>query len=213
MSGKSKPLPSILAQMRNATLSVSRADDRSSRFNTTNETKNLIDNTPSLSRNQLSLARSTSTAVQRLLNVLNSSGRTYARSKKSTKRKLDQGFHVQLPSKFLIYTILIFIVLPLVLGSIFLIKQLLFGTLKEDEYHHLRKKEIVRPHVAVVADSNVPSSDVTMMGQGMKNNTNLVMKHGNHQNLDLLHLENNMDVLSTNSSVNESEGPPLNVRD
>jgi hypothetical protein len=191
MSGKSKPLPSILAQMRNATLSMSRAEDRSSRFNTTIETQNLID-TPSLSR-------STSTAVQRLLNLLNSSGRTYARSKKTTKRKLDQGFHVQLPSKFLVYTILIFIVLPLVLGSIFLIKQLLFGTLKEDEFHHLRKKEIVRPHVVV--DSNVPSSDVTTMGQEWNNATNPVSD---------IHIEKNMDVLSTNSSVNDSAGLPLN---
>lgn len=198
MSGKSKPLPSILAQMRNATLSMSRADDRSSRFNTTNETQNLID-TPSLSRNQASLSRSTSTAVQRLLNLLNSSGRTYARSKKSTKRKLDQGFHVQLPSKFLVYTILIFIVLPLVLGSIFLIKQLLFGTLKEDEFHHLRKKEIVRPHV--VEDSNVPSSDVMAMGQVWNNATNPVSD---------INLEKNIGVLSTNSSVNESKGLPLN---
>lgn len=177
MSTKSKPLPSILAQMRNATRSMTtQTDERSSRFNTNNanETRSLID-TPT-SRNQIpSYSRSSSTAVQRLLNLLNSSGKPYSRSKKSKYSKLDQGFQVNLPPRFILYIILIFIVLPLVIGSIFLTKQLLFGTLKEDEFHHLRKKEFVRPHLDLNTPAVVTSGQVLNITNFQLDNQNASM--------------------------------------
>lgn len=194
MSTKSNPLPSILAQMRNATRSMTtQTDERSSRYNhNANETRNLID--ASTSRNQIPLySKSSSTAVQRLLILLNSSGKPYSRSKKSKNSKLDQGFQVNLPPRFILYTILIFIVLPLVIGSIFLTKQLLFGTLKEDEFHHLRKKEFVRPHL----DSNTP----TVTSGQVLNITNQAMENDNDQYQDF-RLDNQ------NASMHESE--PIN---
>jgi hypothetical protein len=92
---------------------------------------------------------------------------------------------------------LIFIVLPLVLGSIFLIKQLLFGKLKEDEFHHLRKKEFVRPHL----DSNAPEivSGMTTSGHVL-NITNQAM--GNDNDLKQDNESNSIiDALRTNTSV------------
>mmetsp|Transcript_5030 Transcript_5030/g.9563 ORF Transcript_5030/g.9563 Transcript_5030/m.9563 type:complete len:249 (-) Transcript_5030:1059-1805(-) len=61
----------------------------------------------------------------------------------SNKRN-KRGFKVDLPPKFLLYTICVFFVLPLVLGGFFIVKQILFGSLQEDEAHPLHRK---KPHL------------------------------------------------------------------
>lgn len=57
------------------------------------------------------------------------------------ERGRRRGFQVDLPPKFILYTIFVFIILPLILGSFFLMKQVFFGSLKEDESHPLHKKQ------------------------------------------------------------------------
>ena len=57
------------------------------------------------------------------------------------ERGRRRGFQVDLPPKFILYTIFVFIVLPLILGSFFLMRQVFFESLKEDESHPLHKKQ------------------------------------------------------------------------
>ncbi len=52
----------------------------------------------------------------------------------------EQGFAVELPPRVLVYTIIIFFVLPLMSGCFFLIRTIFFGSLREDELHPLHKK-------------------------------------------------------------------------
>lgn len=66
------------------------------------------------------------------------------RIRRLRQRNRGRGFKVDLPPKFLMYTIFIFIILPLLLGSFFLARTVLFGSLKEDESHPLHKKQ---PHL------------------------------------------------------------------
>lgn len=158
MSDKSKPLPSILAQMRNATRSISMANPNASGITSTNESRGLVEPSSSFIKSPSSYSKQASSAVSRLLSVLNSSSRTNLKSKKQKSSKFDHRFHVTLPQNFLIYTILVFIVLPLTIGSIFLIKQLLFGIVREDETHHLRKKEVVHLRPSAETVENVSSN-------------------------------------------------------
>eukprot|EP01083_Nonionella_stella_P097144 273066_1 len=76
------------------------------------------------------------------------------------RRNRDQGFAVQLPPKVLVYTIVIFFVLPLLMGSIFVVRAVFFGDLKEDEMHPLHKKAKLS-HVPVVKhDDNDNPTDI-----------------------------------------------------
>ena len=81
------------------------------------------------------------------------------------ERGRGRGFKVDLPPKFIIYTIFIFIILPLVLGSFFLIKQVLFGSLKEDESHPLHKKPLrfrSNPNTTQVDGQNTNFTEVAL---------------------------------------------------
>jgi len=74
------------------------------------------------------------------------------------RKNRDQGFAVQLPPKVLVYTIVIFFVLPLLMGSIFVVRAVFFGELKEDEMHPLHKKAKLS-HVPVVKHDNDNDND------------------------------------------------------
>eukprot|EP00558_Chaetoceros_sp_UNC1202_P007014 CAMPEP_0197242040 /NCGR_PEP_ID=MMETSP1429-20130617/7897_1 /TAXON_ID=49237 /ORGANISM="Chaetoceros sp., Strain UNC1202" /LENGTH=371 /DNA_ID=CAMNT_0042701979 /DNA_START=54 /DNA_END=1169 /DNA_ORIENTATION=- len=90
-----------------------------------------------------------------------------------------RGFAVNIPDRMVLYTILIFFVFPLFFGMFFLFRQVLFGSLKEDEMHPLHKKE---PHFhpdaigngpVTVLEKNVTSlSDTTLLLDSIKSEGN-----------------------------------------
>jgi len=64
--------------------------------------------------------------------------------RRDKKNRGKRGFTVEVPPKILLYTIFVFIILPLLLASFFLVRLIFFGSPKEDELHPLHKKQ---PHL------------------------------------------------------------------
>jgi hypothetical protein len=173
--GKNLPLPSIFSNIRNAgRSSIFQQHDATSR-NRPLEIEPLVSELSSLPPSPSSIPsskrRNTSSfsflldKVQSMPMFDKSRSRIRSRSSKRSKR----GFKVDLPPRFLLYTIFVFIVCPLVLGGFFLVKQILFGSLQEDETHPLHKK---KPHLytgANVTNNSYTSNVVT--GDNMTEST------------------------------------------
>jgi len=140
---KNLPLPSMLSNLRNVGRS-SIYQQEPTRASPRYEIQPLmIESSPPAATNNITSARRIGNHVYRFFdNVQNMP--VFERNKNKFRRRergRRKGFKVDLPPKFIIYTILIFIVLPLILGSFFLVMQL-SGSLKEDESHPLHKKQL-----------------------------------------------------------------------
>lgn len=151
MSGKDKgriALPSMLSSIRNA--------GRSSLYSQ-HEVQPFVTEPSPISPQNQNLPRTKS--INAFINNVQSMP-LFERNKQrftkriSSRRLGKKGFKVDLPPKFILYIIFIFIVLPLLLGSFFLMRQILFGALKEDESHPLHKKQ---PHLRNKNDTQIGS--------------------------------------------------------
>lgn len=121
-------------------------------------------------------------------------GRSRIRSRSSNKRS-KRGFKVDLPPKFLLYTIFVFIVFPLILGGFFLVKQILFGSLQEDETHPLHKK---KPRVS-------PATNLTDSSKNNGMDSENATEFSSNQRLETLESSAEKELLeSNNSSINLS---------
>jgi len=169
---KGKALPSFLSNIRNAgraSAATSGPMGMGGRNTSFNEMRPLmmeletdLESSPRRSQSQ------SQSQYNKRLNNLTATSQNFSRFvkdklKKGTARgrrrkNRDQGFAVQLPPKVLVYTIVIFFVLPLLMGSIFVVRAVFFGELKEDEMHPLHKKAKLS-HVPVVKHDNDNDND------------------------------------------------------
>lgn len=134
----SVPLPSILSNIRNAGRSSALYQQNNN--GQTEMQPLMIDGSEARSSTH-TIHRSNS--VNQMFEKFQSM-EVFKRSKQRVRRLRQRhrvrGFQVDLPPKFLVYTIMVFIILPLLMGSFFLARTVIFGSLKEDEEHPLHKK-------------------------------------------------------------------------
>lgn len=147
---KNLPLPSILSSIRNVGRSSIFQQQEQTRLHVSqrNEFKPLMTEAASPLDSKASVGSSPSkrrlpSHVSRFFEKVQSMP-MFERNKNRFQRRergRRRGFQVDLPPKFILYTIFVFIVLPLILGSFFLMRQVFFESLKEDESHPLHKKQ------------------------------------------------------------------------
>lgn len=166
--GKNLPLPSILSNIRNA--------GKSSMYTAPSkiEMQSLItdENAVSPSNKMSTLKRVSSKGMLIFDKMQNIPLFDKANRPRFRRRDRRKGFKVELPPKFLLYTIFVFIVLPLIMGIMFIVRQITYGKIIEDEEHPLHKKmkHIYRPLNQTMGSNSTRSGNATRI-IGASNNT------------------------------------------
>ena len=125
------------------------------------------------------------------------------------KKKIRSRFAVNVPTRLIFHLIIVFFLIPLVLGSIFLIRALFFG-LKEDDEHPLHKK-IPKSHLkgskTVLVNNTTAATDTDVNIAIDTSNDHLDQKEGGVGNVDGDDtIENNHHSNSNTLSFNITEG-------
>jgi len=137
--------------------------------------------------------------------------RNLTKKSRFSKRKSDQGFSVNIPTRMLIYSGLIFIVVPLVIGSLVVIKRILFGIAADDHYHPdvLQKAKWKKVHTI----SKYKGEDISHAIIEESFNTSLTeIDHASTGDMDHVH---NLRTVSTDfdheSSKSKFDGTKPNI--
>lgn len=198
--GKPAPLPSILSSIRNA--------GRAQIYQQQQEVQPLMIDTESHSQSQspsfLRRNKSMTRIFERVQSMqLFENNKKRFRKLRSRNFNRNRGFKVDLPPKFLLYTIFVFIILPLLLGAFFLVRTVLSGELKEDEEHPLHKKHPhfrARNHTSSAHMGNFKNESATNVDMDENATLSEVGTPGEHTSLNGTHI-----VVNSNSTTSENE--------
>ncbi len=163
----SVPLPSILSNIRNA--------GRSSNMYQKNEVQPLMvdsgaeTSSPPPSHSNTIRRNKSMTQLFERVQAMEVYQKGRQRIRRLGQRNRARGFQVDLPPKFLVYTIMVFIILPLLLGSFFLARTILFEGLKEDASHPLHKKQPHWPTNSTKHNRGVNHTDLNIVLNGTRN--------------------------------------------
>ncbi|GFH49762.1 predicted protein [Chaetoceros tenuissimus] len=165
---KNLPLPSILSNIRNAGKSSMYTAPSKIEMQSLIQDENVVSPTNKVS----ALKRVSSKGMLIFDKIQNIPLFDKANRPRFRRRDRRKGFKVELPPKFLLYTIFVFIVLPLIMGIMFIVRQITYGKIIEDEEHPLHKKtkHIYRPLNQTMGSNSTTSGNTTRV-IGASNNT------------------------------------------
>ena len=173
--GKNLPLPSILSNIRNLGKSSMYTAPSKIEMQSLIPDENVVNPTNKMS----TLKRVSSKGMLIFDKMQNIPLFDKANRPRFRRRDRRKGFKVELPPKFLLYTIFVFIVLPLIMGIMFIVRQITYGKIIEDEEHPLHKKtkHIYRPLNQTMESNSTTSGNATRI-IGASNNTVVSIESG-----------------------------------